>query len=199
MIATILVGGTSRRMGRPKAWIEIGGVPAIERVLRACEAAGLAPVFQGIDQRATAAFPCIPAFVDDDTGQGPLAALVSAFRCTRADSLLLVACDLPFLPSGLLIRLAASLADRSRDWAVPLHGGRLHPLCAAYGRAAADEAAALLAVGRRSMHDLLAANGLRGTFIELEPQWGPPDALLLNVNTPQDLEQARLWAERMDL
>ncbi len=194
MTAAILVGGASRRMGFPKAWAEVGGVPSVERVLRSCRAAGLTPVFQGLDSQAAAAYPDIPAFGDDGAGQGPLAALATAFRYIKDDALLLLACDLPFLPPELLRRLAAAVAGGHCDFAVPLHAGRLHPLCAAYGRAAAVAAAALLAQGERSMHELLAVDGLRGVHVEPDPQWGPAEALLLNVNTPQDLELARGWA-----
>ncbi len=196
MTAAILVGGGSRRMGSPKAWVEIGGVSAIARVLRSCRAAGLESIFQGRDDRITAAYPHIPAFADDAPGQGPLAALVTAFRCTQAEAMLLVACDMPFLPAPLLARLAEVLAESALDWVVPVQDGRLHPLCGVYRRTAAAKAASLLAAGRRSMHDLLSADGLGGCRVEPDPRWGPPEMLLMNVNTPQDLETARLWAQR---
>lgn len=40
-VALILAAGLSRRMGRPKTWVDIGGRPAIERIVSSCRAAGM--------------------------------------------------------------------------------------------------------------------------------------------------------------
>lgn len=39
----VLAAGASRRMGRPKASVWVGGRPALERIVRACRAFGMAP------------------------------------------------------------------------------------------------------------------------------------------------------------
>ena len=38
MTGVILAGGKSRRMGRPKLFIDVGGIPMFERVYRVCDA-----------------------------------------------------------------------------------------------------------------------------------------------------------------
>jgi molybdopterin-guanine dinucleotide biosynthesis protein A len=188
--AVILTGGASRRMGRPKAWLEIGGRSLLARVRAACLEAGFRVEFQGDLPGVPEAFPGDPVHADPRPGEGPLASLASALG--RSGPLLLLACDLPFLSPPLLRDLAAELAGA--DWAAPAAGEQAHPLCAAYGPAVLAPARELLRAGRRDMHSLLAHPGLRGRLLAPRPAWGDPERLLLNVNTPEDLERARRLA-----
>ena len=192
MVAVILSGGQSRRMGTPKAWVDIGGRPCIGRVLDACRAAPLGVEFQGTLAGLAEAFPGVPVWPDADPGQGPLAALAAAFARRPGRSVFLLACDLPFVSPDLLRGVAAALDGA--DWAVPAHGGQLHPLCAAYAPSALPLVAALLGQGRRDMHALLRHPALSGRRVEPTPAWGAPDTLLMNVNTPEDLAAARRLA-----
>lgn len=192
MIAVVLTGGGSLRMGRPKAWLDVGGRSCIARVREACLDGGFAVEFQGALDGVREAFPGHPLHPDPEPGQGPLAGLAAALSRHPGAPLLLLACDMPFLSAALLRGLAEELAEA--DWAAPAAGGRTHPLCAAYGPAVAAPARALLEAGRRDMQALLARPELRGCAVPPAPAWGDPDVLLLNVNTPADLERARRLA-----
>ncbi len=187
--AVILAGGASRRMGRPKAWLEIGGRSCVRRVWDACHAAGLTVEFQGDLPGLHAAFGSSAIHPDADPGQGPLAALAAALGRQPGQDVLLLACDLPFLTAPLLLGVAAGLRDA--DWCVPEDAAGLHPLCAAYGPAVLPAAQAALLAGRRDMHALLDAPGLRTRRLGLQAAWGDPARLLCNVNTAADLERAR--------
>jgi len=191
MRAVILTGGGSRRMGVDKAWLDIGGRPCLQRVWETCLAVAGEVEFQGRLSGLEERFPGVPVWPDADPGGGPLAALAAALD--RGGALLLVAGDLPFLTPELLRATAAALGGGA-DWAAPSHQGRLHPLCAAYAPAVGPVAAALLASGRRDMQALLRYPDLRGAPLPPAPEWGDPERLLMNVNTPQDLERARLLA-----
>ena len=192
MTGVILSGGASRRMGQAKAWLEVGGRACIARVWDACRQASLEPEFQGSLPDLASAFGGAAVHPDPEAGQGPLAALAAAMERHAGEGLLLLACDMPFLSPALLRGIAAGLDGA--DWAAPEAGGRLHPLCAAYGPAALPQAQELLAAGRRDMHALLTAPGLRGRRLAVLADWGDPDVLVLNVNTPEDLERARRLA-----
>lgn len=189
MTAVILTGGGSRRMGQPKAWLEVGGRSCIARVRDACVEAGFAPEFQGALGGVRAAFPDHPVHPDPEPGQGPLAGLAAALSRHPGAPLLLLACDMPFVSAGLLRGVVDAVAGA--DWAAPIAGGRIHPLCAAYGPAVLGPARAFLQAGRRDMQALLADPELRGHVVPPMPEWGDPDVLLLNVNTPADLVRAR--------
>ncbi len=188
LIAVVLTGGRSRRMGTPKAWAEVGGRTCLARVVDACRGAALEVEFQGELAGLEAAFPATPVHADAAPGEGPLAALAAALARRPGQPLLLLACDLPLLPPPLLRALLEGLPGA--DWVVPLHADRLHPLCAAYGPGVLPVATALLGQGRRDMHALLAHASLVGRPLAPSPAWGDPEAALLNVNTPADLAEA---------
>ena len=192
MIAVILTGGSSRRMGQPKAWLDIGGRSCIMRVRDACVDAGFAVEFQGDLPGVQEAFPANTLHPDPEAGQGPLAALATALSRNSGLPVFLVACDMPFLSGALLRGVAAAL--QGVDWAAPTAGGRMHPLCAAFGPAVLGPAQALLATGRRDMQAVLTHPELCGRSVPPESAWGDPDLLLMNVNTPDELAVARRLA-----
>jgi molybdopterin-guanine dinucleotide biosynthesis protein A len=117
-------------------------------------------------------------------GCGPLGGLHAALTAARGDTLLLVACDMPYLTTAFLAYLL-SLASAA-DVVVPQSERGYHPLCAVYARACLEPAAARLADRRLKMLDLIGS--LRPRVVPLEDirRFGDPDRLLANVNTPAD-------------
>lgn len=165
----------------------VGGLPLAVRVARALGAVAR-PVL-AVGPEAGTGFPAVR-----DRGMGPLAALVDG-AAALADlgatgPVLLVACDLPFVTSAILARLARSLEDA--DVALPVVAGRDQPVVAAYGPAALAAARRLVDGGARALKDLLREVRVR----RLDPgeEDGVPDAAFLDVDTPDDLERARSLA-----
>jgi molybdopterin-guanine dinucleotide biosynthesis protein A len=184
----VLAGGASRRMGRDKATLVVGGVELASLAL-AVAARVADPVVlvapEGHPARRLAAAPVA------DPGRGPLAALAAALAALDADHVLALAGDHPGLRVELLAHLVA-LAGRVEAEAVACRRGpRLEPLVAVYRRAPALALArSRLAdpAGDRSLTGLLA--GLRTLVVE-EPQWRPldPDGRsFVDLDDPADLE-----------
>ncbi len=189
VVAVVLTGGRSRRMGQDKAWVEVGGRPCVERVWAACAEACDTVEFQGALAGLAAAFPGTPVWPDPAPGSGPLAGLRAALERRPGQGVLLVACDMPFVSATLLRGVAAALPGA--DWAAPAHAERLHPLSGAYAPAVLPVVQALLAAGRRSMHALLEEQSLTGRQVSPSPAWGDAERLLLNLNSPEDVARAR--------
>ncbi len=117
--AVILAQGTSRRMGRDKALVLLGGRPlvahVVERLAPQCGALAInGPVAFGAAARTSGA-----TLIDEApfTGKGPLcgirAGLVWARTVMPSESHLLIApVDMPFLPVDLVERLREGLAPR---------------------------------------------------------------------------------------
>ena len=135
---------------------------------------------------------------DREPGLGPLAALVWALDAAVEDRCWVLSCDLPFVTPELGGALVAELGDHGEDGsplaAVPTVAGQLQPLCAAYRREAWRRGARALEEGRRSMRSLLDEVPVRHLSEEWLQPLGDPRRLLLNVNTPEDLETARKLA-----
>jgi molybdopterin-guanine dinucleotide biosynthesis protein A len=183
--AAVLAGGASRRMGRDKATMAVGGVELAVRVLAAAARVAHPVVLvapQGHPARRLAARAVA------DPGLGPLAALAAALGALDAGHVLVLAADHPGLRVELLAHLAG-LAGRGEAVACR-RGPRLEPLVAVYQRAPALAAAgARLAdpAGDRSLLGLLA--GLRTVVVE-EPEWRPldPDGRsFVDLDDPADL------------
>lgn len=128
--------------------------------------------------------------VEDDR-LGPLAALAAGMR-QLADTgftnpVLLVACDMPFLTSGLLTLLAHELGDAQA--AMPLAGGRLQPLAACYASGVLPVAERLVGEGRLSMGRLLDEIVVNTVGPGSWGRLAGPGALT-DVDTPADLRAA---------
>jgi molybdopterin-guanine dinucleotide biosynthesis protein A len=188
LAAAVLAGGASRRMGRDKATMPVGGVELARRAIRA--AARLAePVVLVAPQGhpAAALAERTRAGWVADPGRGPLEALVAALRAVDAPALLLLAADHPLLVPALLDLLVAG--HEGFEAVACRRGPRLEPLVAVYQRAATLAAAeAMLAAGAdRSLRGLLGA--LRTRVIE-ELQWrrvDPDGASFVDLDDQADL------------
>jgi molybdopterin-guanine dinucleotide biosynthesis protein A len=169
-------------MGRDKAALPVGGIPAATRVARV-----LASLFDELLLVGGSAPPDAPGrFVPDVEGpRCALRGLVSALEASDAPRVLVVATDLPLLTADLALAL---VAWPEADAVVPRSADGVHPLCALYARdAVLPLARANLASGRLAVSALLAA---------VETEWleGPDLALvdpeglaLFNANRPEDL------------
>lgn len=184
MVGVVLAGGRSRRMGRDKAALPIGGGSlashAVTRLARICSEVALADAGRGL-------LPGVPSLADGP-GRGPAAGILGAARFWPGRPLLVLACDLPAVPEGLLADLARSL---DADWVVPRWQGGLEPLCAFYGPVALAALERRVAQGLFALHDLTLETGLTVRYLEAErlAAHGRPEEAFRNLNTPEDLER----------
>ena len=134
--AAVLAGGASRRMGRDKATMPVGGTPLAGLVLAAA-----ARVADPVVLVAPAGHPArgLAAEAVTDPGQGPLAALEAGLAAVDAGHVLVLAGDHPGLRPELLSHLVG-LQGRAEAVACR-RGGRLEPLVAVYERRPALAAA----------------------------------------------------------
>jgi molybdopterin-guanine dinucleotide biosynthesis protein A len=133
---------------------------------------------------------CLPAVAESPAGAGPLAAMVAGWDALRAGGwfgpVVVVATDLPMLTSSMLVWLAEHPASGS---VVPVAGGRVQPLCARYSPADMDVAARLVRQGERALSALL---DVTDPLLAGEDAWAAGaggDAVLTDVDTPEDLRR----------
>lgn len=186
--AAILAGGQSRRMGRDKASLQLGGQALIERVLAAVRPLGC-PSFVVARQATDHAHLGLPVYPDLYPGTGPLGGLYTALRHSSTPALLLLACDLPFLTPEFLRFLVESLGQHQA--AVPQNPEGLHPLCAAYAASCLPAVERLLSQGERRMYTLCHQLDLRVLSPEKWQPFDPHGLLFSNLNTPEEYERAQ--------
>lgn len=195
-LGVVMAGGGNTRFGGPKALETVGDRRIVDRVIDALRAS-CADVVMIANDPALYASVELEKRPDETTDAGPVAGLRAALAWAEQRGLpgiVVVACDMPFVPDTLLEALW--LASEGADGAVPRSDSRrgLEPLCAAY------RISCLPAIGRA-----LAANDLRviGFFqhariVELDQaavaEHGDPARIFFNVNTREELERARAFA-----
>lgn len=180
LLGGVLVGGQSRRMGRPKQLVEIGEITMIEHVVAALSEEVNEVVLLG-DGPVPAALEGLARVADADGCRGPMAGILGAMRAEPEASWVVAPCDLPVLAPEAVRWLVS--ARRPEAWAVlPSLEGFVEPLLALYeakARVLLEEAAA---AGQHALHRL--ASNPRVAVSE------PPEALRrcwINANTPQEI------------
>jgi molybdopterin-guanine dinucleotide biosynthesis protein A len=186
VVGLALAGGESQRMGRDKALLPWAGQDLLGHTLaRLAVVVSEVRIVSGLEARhGERGFP-----VDTDAGTGALAGVLAGLSAARGRAGLVLAVDLPLVPSALLERLL----ERSRgvDAVVPISPRGAEPLCALYGPACLEP------IRRRTERGDLRMTSFWPDVrvLRLEPgelaDLGDPELLFLNVNTPRDLERAR--------
>jgi molybdopterin-guanine dinucleotide biosynthesis protein A len=196
--AAILAGGESRRMGREKAWLELGGQPLIGVQLNL-----LKQIFEQVrivatdlhDRWNTLGIPLQP---DLRPGNGPLGGIHAALATARTERVFVTACDFPFLNA----RLIKGLAKRAEhhDAVVPWNEHGPVPVCAFYSPNCLRAIEYSLNQGKRKATEFYRYVDILMVRDKELAELDPEGLGLSNLNTPEDYERARrLVAKRPDL
>jgi molybdopterin-guanine dinucleotide biosynthesis protein A len=184
LVGAVLAGGKSSRMGRPKATLELAGRPLVAYPLESVAAAGLEPI---VVAKRDSELPDLECGVvrEEDTRSHAATGIAAALEAAGGP-VVVVACDMPFVPAQLL----SVLAQVPARMAVVMVDGRLQPLLARYEPSVA---AALECAAERG-------EPLRDTIQGLGPAvlgpdelagFGDPNWIAFNVNDRDDLAAAK--------
>lgn len=186
MLAVILVGGQSRRMGRDKAMLPCGEKPMAQALIDRFRASGFETA---VSVDTAGRFPLQNALELPDVfpGQGPLNGLYSAFTRTDAQRVLLTGTDLPNGAPELAKFLAQQLGDHDACL-IRRTDGTVETLFGIYARSCLPNVEQCLRAGRRAI--LAPLDTLRVRYVEEAelPEWELA-RVLRNVNTPEEYEK----------
>jgi molybdopterin-guanine dinucleotide biosynthesis protein A len=182
-IVAVIAGGAGSRLGGSKPATELAGRPLIAWPLRAAAEAGLEAI---VVAKPATELPDldVPVVRESDPLTHPLTGILAALEARPARPVVALACDLPFVPAGLLRELAGASGPATIE-----AGGRIQPLIARYEPAATPAIRTALCRGEAA-GSLLAR--LEPTVIsgaELS-RHGDPELIAFNVNTPEQLAEA---------
>jgi molybdopterin-guanine dinucleotide biosynthesis protein A len=182
----VLTGGSSRRMGRDKALIDLAGRPLVSVAVRALSDAGVEPVVAvGGDLDRLVAHG-LAAIADEHPGEGPLGGILTALAWSTRPVTVVLSCDLPTIGSTEVTGLLAVLDDHpAADVLAAAVGGRPQFLAAVYRARARRPLEAAFAAGERAVRRAVGAAGLDVVLVEgLDPD------RLIDVDHPSELEAA---------
>ena len=179
-------------MGRDKALIEIDGRPLALIAADALRAAGAdRVVVVGGDADALAGHG-LEVHPDDQPGEGPLGAIVTALELVAVPQgavpsddhiVMVLACDMPAIDRSTVAAVVGALRDRpDAEAAAPRIGDRLQILTAAYRIRLRAHLAAAFEAGERAPRRAL--DGVEVVAVE-----GLDPARLADVDRPDDLHR----------
>ncbi len=185
-------------MGTDKAWLELNGVPLIVRVLARVRELAEEVLISAND---AARFARLDARVVPDAfpDAGPLAGILAGLEAARHETVLVVACDMPFLSTALLayMRSFAGAYDvvvpQTRQEAKPQTDAAqklrakdlsLHPLHAVYSKQCIVPMRGALTRGERRMIGFYSEVRVRVITPQEVAEFDPNGYALWNVNTP---------------
>jgi molybdopterin-guanine dinucleotide biosynthesis protein A len=182
--AVILVGGRSTRMGRDKAFLEIGGQTLLAGKIALAQDAGAAELF--ISGRAGTDYSAfgLPVLRDKFADAGPLAGIHAALLVTSHPLVLVLAVDLATLTSPL-VKIIVGEAHSGMG-VIPRCHGEIEPLAAIYPKTATKICEQQLIAGCNSVKDFgskCVAAGL-AAFLNLPEE---NSLNFKNLNRPDDL------------
>ena len=187
LVAGILAGGPSSRMGTDKAFLDFRGEPLVARQARLlAPLVGEVVVAGGDPARfAPLRLRVVPDLLPERCTLTGLHALLAG---TGADHVFAVACDMPFLNAALI----RTLLDRrhAADVVIPRSDRGLEPLHAVYAKSCLPALEARAETGdwkATSFHASVRVEELRVRDLEWAVEGRSP---FLNANTPGDWAQA---------
>lgn len=188
MISVVIqAGGQSRRMGQDKGLLLLAGKPLVRHVIDRAGSLG-DELWITTNRPQAYAFLGVPTASDPQPGLGALVGLRTALRAARGDTVLVVACDMPFLQPNLLRYLLSRAAEA--DVIIPRRGGEFEPLHAVYRRGCLGHVESALERGESRMISFFPDVRLL-TVEETDLAAYDPEGLsFFNVNTPNDLALA---------
>jgi molybdopterin-guanine dinucleotide biosynthesis protein A len=192
MTGVLVAGGQSRRMGRDKRFLELGGQSLLHRALSVLQglfpevlialAEPLPQLTKGQDYRVV---------LDLIPNCATLGGLYTGLASAGHPRVFAVGCDMPFLNPEVIRRLAQIGAQA--DVAMPNLATGLQPLLAVYSKACLPHLERMARAGQLKVQDLVKVPGLTvrqvpgKDFMDVDPEL----LSFFNINTPADLEFAR--------
>ena len=184
--AAIMAGGKSTRMGQDKAWIELDGEPLIKRVADVLGQVADEVIVVANDPRYESLG--LRVIRDRYPEGGALGGIATGVGAASHDTVLVAACDMPFLSPDVWRLLLGHIG--ASDVVIPRIGGEYETLHAIYLKACIPHMVRALAENRLRVISFF--DQVRVLPIE-EPELRAVDPTLrafTNVNTPEELATA---------
>lgn len=179
----ILAGGSSRRYGKNKAFLNINGIPLIETITEKMKG-----IFQKViliaNEKEGFAYLGLPVVEDIKMGLGPLGGIYTGLLSISNEAGFFVACDMPFINEGLIRYMADK---RDNHWAVvPSVGDEIEPLHAIYSKSCLTSIKDLInskIYQVRRFYDHIDVRYVKEGEIR---KFIAPEIVFLNINTPDE-------------
>lgn len=187
--AAIIAGGRARRFsGQDKSRLVVEGRTIIVRQMEILQWVTPAVFIVGPDREHYRALG-LAAYPDAIADAGALGGIYTALTVAAPGRVIVVACDLPFLESHLLRRLAEMAEGHDAAWVHTARG--VEPLIACYQTSVAATIRSRIDAGRFKATDLAQALDIAELGDAELATFGPASRLLANINSADDLARVQ--------
>lgn len=187
--AAVLAGGKSRRMGRNKAMLKIGGVTAVEKILE--ELKEFDEIIVSSDDYKISDKK-VGICSDIFKNCGPMGGIYTILKNCKSEAIFITACDMPMIKEDTVKKFCSFFDDRF-DAMVLKHGQKTEPLFAVYKKSAMKYFEKAIIDKRYSLKEAL---------YELNVKYVGTDMIkcdeieFINMNTPEDyMKVAEIYNE----
>ena len=193
----ILAGGQSKRIGRDKALLEVGGSPLIERVLVRVKPL-TDDLFISVNSPEKYKQFGLRTVTDVYPNKAALGGIYSAIKAARYDNVLILACDMPFLNIDLLKHLM-KLAPTADVVAPLIEPFQPETLLTVYSKNCLPIIESRLLANRLRIVDFFDEVSARYVEQDEVAKFDPDFHSFINVNTLADWQKVQAIAEELSL
>jgi molybdopterin-guanine dinucleotide biosynthesis protein A len=187
LTVSIQAGGKSTRLPGDKALMPLAGKPLIEHVLRRVERMG-DEILITTNRPEDYSYLGVRLVRDTNPGAGTLAGLQTAIQAANGDTVLVVACDMPFVQPDLLAHMVSLVPGV--DVVVPRHGAFYEPMQAVYARSCLPAIEDAIEAGEKRVVSFYPEVHVRTVEDEMLKTLDPDGRSFFNLNTPEDFARA---------
>ncbi|HQQ62658.1 MAG TPA: molybdenum cofactor guanylyltransferase MobA [Pseudomonadales bacterium] len=178
--AAILAGGKSRRMGKPKLFLDFRGNTFIAHLLLQLQSQVNDVMIAGAPDPRQLADLGVTVLADAVPDCGPLGGIATALQHARRQWLLIAPCDNPLLPTDYAVRMLHTARERHAPLVFVRKQGREQPMYALLRCDLRDSLEQYLASGERKVMPWYQSAGA----VPLD--WDDAGSAFENLNTPED-------------
>ena len=185
--AVVLAGGYSRRMGRNKAELPLGGKTLLEHQTEKLRELGIRDIMlSGYEGQLEGCRTVADVFPH----RGPLSGIHACLLAAEHPACLVLSVDVPLIPADLLQELIGAHRHGGEPGVTVLrHGERIEPLLAVYDRELCPAAERILGTEKTAIMRLLDVCPVRTVDYTGE------EFLLANCNTPEEVNRIAAYYE----
>lgn len=191
----ILAGGKSRRMGVDKRFLEVGGQPMLTRAISVCEALfdNILIVTATQERLIETQHRVVHDIIRDCAVLG---GIYTGLSYASLDDVFVVACDMPWLQPELvkfLVERVQEFATADYDVIIPKLPSGLQPTHAVYSKRCLPFLKKMLDSHNLKVQELCEDTNISVRYVSTQEieKFDPHALAFANVNTPEDLQQAR--------
>lgn len=186
---SIQAGGYSKRMGRDKALLEFNNLTLIEYIIQRGKSLTNNIVIT-TNTPEKYAFLGLPMFSDQISLSGTLVGISTALQAANTPYVAIVACDMPFFSPALFHHELSILKSDDLHAVVPQTEKGIEPLHAVYQR---ETCLATInhSLQNKELSPKKWLQRLQVKYIQNLGNFGPIQELFMNINTPDDYQNAK--------